>query len=328
MRKIIIFAIIVAFALAGCSAGNPQVKVIKINQTNASPNATIPSNITALNITANITSNATQNLTANLTANITSNASQPNATSNASPQVLKNLTVEFIDLNGNSVLIRTPSRKAVLIDGGDNSDGLKITKYLMSKGISKIDYVFNSNAEIENVGGLPSIMFNFNNSQAYYSGLSYDINNNIAYAHYISYSKAYSKPAIEIAESKSFDIGDGITLRALVPYENSTANGDLKDDTIVFKLEYNDASFLFLGDCRGACFDKIRDEGIESDVLKLNGYAPQGIIDEVSPKIIIYDKLSNDTIKPSGVKVYSKADGTVLIMSDGSRYFISTTGKA
>jgi len=326
MKKFLILATIVLFFVAGCATNNTRiVSVVKINQTNASPlnnTSNISTNVSvnlSSNLTVNITSNLT-NITSNITANVSATASQ-NAT-------LKNLTVEFIDLNGNSILIRTPSKKLILIDGGDNSDGLRITKYLISKGITKLDYVFDSNAEIDNVGGLASIIYNFNDSQAYYPGISYDTNNNIAYMHYISYSKTYSKSAIPVTEDKEFDMGDGAILSAFVPYENNISNGAPINDTIVFRLDFKDASFLFLGDCKSICFEKIKNKDISADVLKVNGFVPQEIIDAVSPKIIIYDNLKNETIKPAGVKVYSKADGTVFIMSDGNKYFISTTGKA
>jgi len=100
------------------------------------------------------------------------------------------------------------------------------------------------------------------------------------------------------------------------------------DDTIVFRMDYADASFLFLGDCSGVCFDKIRNENIKADVLKANGVVTQEVIDAVSPKIIVYDTITGGTIKPVGTKIYSKADGTVMIMTDGEKYYISTIGKA
>ena len=326
MIKIMIFAVLLAVILAGCSAGSPTIKVVKINQTNTSPQVNVTPIVPAINVSQNVTSNITANLSSNSSLNLSQNASLSNV---SAPEPLKNMTVEFIDLVGNSILIKSPSSEKILIDGGDNSDGLKIIKYIMSKGIYRFDYVFNSNPEIKNVGGLASIMFNFNNSQAYYSGLNYSVNDNIPYMHFINYAKAYSKPAISIDNNQEFDLGGGAKLAAFVPYEGRNASSDPKDDTIVFKLEYADATFLFLGDCTTqACFDKLSENDLKADVLKVNGYISEDAIEKISPKIIVYDKINNDTVKPAGVKVYSKDDGTVLIMSDGSKYFISTTGKA
>jgi beta-lactamase superfamily II metal-dependent hydrolase len=323
MMKFVLLGLLIAILAAGCATDN-TVKIIKINNTGISPAPNV-SATTAPNVTSNVSGNATTNAAANVSSNNTN--ATANITNTTTAIKVRNLTVDFIDMEGNSILIRTPLRKNILIDGGQNSDGLKLVKYLINKGISKFDYVFNSNAEPDNAGGLPSIIFNFNESHAYYSGLKYDDMNHQGYLSYQHYAKAYSYDPIAMPESETFDVEDGLEINAFVPYKNES-NGLSADDTIVFRMDYADASFLFLGDCSGVCFDKIRNENIKADVLKANGVVTQEVIDAVSPKIIVYDTITGGTIKPVGTKIYSKADGTVMIMTDGEKYYISTIGKA
>jgi len=329
MRKFIILAVVLAVLIAGCASQEGAVKIIKLNKTNISQNTSIPSsNATqpSQNL-SNASANATSNITSNLTSNLTNATSNQTANVSATSANIRNLTIDFINLDGNSILIRTPNRKNAIIDGGANSDGLRLVKYVMGKGIMKFDYVFASNAELDNAGGLPSIIFNFNDSQAYYSGISYGTNY-LSYRNYQTYSTAYSHPPIAIENDRSFEIDNGVELQAFLPYEDNQSNGMPRDDTMVFRLDYKDASFLFLGDCTDSpCFDKIKGKGISADVLKVNGVVSEQVIGAVSPKIIVYDTITNQTIKPEGVKVYSKEDGTVMIMSDGEKYFISIIGK-
>jgi len=342
MRKFVILGLIIALLIAGC--GTNTVKVVRYN---TSPNVTAPvQNATPANITSNI-SNATTNVSSNITSNISSNTSinisqnvssnittnistntSTNATStNTSSQAkTRNLSVEFIDLVGNSILIRTPTKKSVLIDGGANLDGLRLVKYLLAKGLTKFDYVFDSNAENANSGALSSIMFNFNESQAYITALEYG-NGYTGFRNYRNYAKGYGHPAIPINNTETFDVETDFELKAYVPYENESL-GMPKDDTIVYKLDYKAASFLFLSDCTELCWDKIKDNDVNADVLSAHGIVSQAIIDAVSPKIIVYDNITTDTIKPEGVKVYSKEQGTVIIMyDDEDKYLVSTTGK-
>ncbi len=329
MRKFIILGLLIAILLAGCASEDEEI--VKIINGNDSPDTEPimqdetpedvdePENVTDLNASAD----TDINLTANATANQTSNVTGENATEERVR--IRNLTVEFIDISGNSALIRTPERKNLLIDGGSNSDGLKLVKYLINKGLVMIDYVLSSNARTENAGGLPSVIFNFNNSQAYSSGLSYN-GQYVSYKSYQNYANAYSYPPIEITEDRVFDVSDHIEFEAFVPYGNES-NGNPEDDTIVFRLDYDSASFLFLGDCSDVCLDNVKDNNIDADVLSVHGAVSQEVIDLVTPKIIVYDKLTNESLKPEGVKVYSKSQGTVFILSDGDKYFISTLGK-
>ncbi len=343
MRKFVILALVIAILVAGC-AGNETIKVVRINRTNVTANVTVPApqnttpNVTA-NISSNISANISANISSNISANLSSNSSNltANTTSNetenssvpaaTNSERVRNLTVDFIDLGGNSILIRTPTKKNIIIDGGKNNDGLRLVKYLLAKGISKFEYIFDSNADSANSGALSSIIFNFNNSQSYATAIDYSTAYT-GFRSYRNYAKAYSYPSIPMTESRVFDIEDGLKLSAFVPYEEGMSNGNPANDTIVYKLEFEDASFLFLGDCRDVCWDQIKNSGLDADVLSVHGYVPEDIISAVSPKIIVYDNLTKDSIKPEGVKIYSKEQGTVMIMSDGSKYLISTTGKA
>ena len=258
-----------------------------------------------------------------------SNSTMSNVTGNSVHEAVpaRNLTVEFMDLAGNAVFIRTPRRKSVVIDGGTNSDGLDFVKYLMNKGLIKIDYLLSSNAETDNSGGMPSLIFNFNNSQAYCGPFKYN-GKYVSYKSYQNYANAYSLPPILIEDDEIFEIEENLAIKAMVPFVNES-NGEPINDTIVYRLNYKDASFLFLSDCKEICFENIKGKGhaLDVDVLNVHGPVSEEILNITTPKIIVYDEITNETVKPDGVKVYSKEEGLVMILSNGQKYFISTLGK-
>lgn len=325
---IFIISLVCVFILTGCSSEDSEIgEIVKVDQTSQITENTSHDNSSDTpdldDSDINISDDSNQTASLN-----DSNLTNVSASTTSSDNVkMRNLTVEFMDVRGNSVLIRTPRRETIVIDGGQNVDGLKLVKKLLAKGLVKIDYLFSSNPGTDNSGGLPSLIFNFNNSQAYCSGLTYN-GAYVSYKSYQNYARGYSLPPIAITEDEIFDVkDDSIELQAFVPYEDGRSNGEAEDDTIVFRLDRGDASFLFLGDCKGLCFQKIEGNDLDVDVLNAHGPVSQKILDVVSPKIIVYDEITNETIKPDGVKVYSKSEGAILIMSDGSKYFISTLGK-
>ncbi len=72
----------------------------------------------------------------------------------------KELKVAFIDVgHGDSIVIKTPSNHAILIDGGLKGNESAIKSVLKRFGIEKrIDTMILSNPNIEHVGGLAEIM--------------------------------------------------------------------------------------------------------------------------------------------------------------------------
>lgn len=70
--------------------------------------------------------------------------------------------VVYLDVgHGNSTYIKLPDGKTVLIDGGNKQYGLKINEFLQSEKIKTIDYLIATHADSDHVGGLLSVVENF-----------------------------------------------------------------------------------------------------------------------------------------------------------------------
>ena len=70
----------------------------------------------------------------------------------------KLLQVHFIDVGQGDATLITYDGHAILIDGGDNSKGTAIQKYLMDNGIEKLDYVIGTHPDADHIGGLDVII--------------------------------------------------------------------------------------------------------------------------------------------------------------------------
>src|SRR5690554_797804 len=81
----------------------------------------------------------------------------PQTITNSKEQSIMN--VHFIDVGqGDSILIQTPTKKTILIDGGSPKAGEKVVTYLQKLQIKKLDLIIATHPDIDHIGGLPHIM--------------------------------------------------------------------------------------------------------------------------------------------------------------------------
>ena len=70
--------------------------------------------------------------------------------------------VSYLDVGqGNSVLIKLPDGKTILVDGGDISYGEVVAKYLTDYGVGKIDYLIATHSDSDHIGGLNYVLDKF-----------------------------------------------------------------------------------------------------------------------------------------------------------------------
>ena len=70
--------------------------------------------------------------------------------------------VSFIDTNdGESIFIKLPDEKTVLIDCGTQAKGQKVVDFLKSKSINKIDFLIITHPDGDHAGGAKAVLENF-----------------------------------------------------------------------------------------------------------------------------------------------------------------------
>lgn len=214
-----------------------------------------------------------------------------------------NLQIYFVDVGqGDCTFIITPYGKRVLIDGGEgNSDkydyGEKVLfPYLLDRGINKIDYLIASHADSDHIGGLIYILENMKVKNIFI-GIQPET------------SKQLEK-LIEIANNKKVKItilkkGDDIfidknvELEVLWPDKNNLISENvLNNNSLVFKLIYNNFSMLFTGDIEEIAEKIILEtytknpEKLKSIILKVAHHgskssSTQKFLNIVSPQLVL-----------------------------------------
>lgn len=174
----------------------------------------------------------------------------------------RNLHFYIFDVGqGDSILIKTPSREYILIDGGpDNSVVYKLGKFLPFYQ-RQIDFVILTHADADHLAGLIEVLNR------------YEVKNVITtnFIHQSSYFKEWQNKlaplnVLIVDEPKLLSLGE-VKLYFIHP-STSKAEEDPNNASIVFKLEYRSSSALFVGDYENeeSLIDKF---DIQADFLKV-----------------------------------------------------------
>lgn len=254
------------------------------------------------------------------------------------------LTVTFLDVGqGDSILITTPAKKNILIDGGTipkkwstfDAGKFIVLPYLRERGIKKLDLVVATHPDIDHIGGLIHVLKKIpvdtfldsgtiSTTQTYEDLLSIVEKKNIKY---------------KIAEQGELDIDKSIRLEVLSPISD-TFTEDPNNNSIVIRLEYGKISFLFTGDigqiAESIYVQKYGDR-LKSTILKAAHHGGKGsssvsFLNCVKPESAIISCGKNnpfghpseealERIEKMGIKIYrTDKGGTITIKTDGKEY--------
>ena len=244
------------------------------------------------------------------------------------------LSIHIIDVGqGDSIFIRTPNGKTMLIDAGEPSAGKTVVSYLNRHYIDKIDILIGTHPHADHIGGLAEVINNFEIGKIYMPRK-------------IHTSKTYEKlletirdNGLKITEAKSditVELDDDIYLYFLNPLRDF--GDDLNLWSVVLKMEYKDTSFLFTGDLESPVelelLEKYDPDFLKSDFLKVghhgsNTSTSQKFLDNVQPIVaVISSKTGNsyghphkeviDRLTKMNINVYrTDKQGNIVIRSDG-----------
>ncbi|MDP8218248.1 MAG: ComEC/Rec2 family competence protein [Candidatus Theseobacter exili] len=162
------------------------------------------------------------------------------------------LMVASLDVGqGDSVVVRAPGGKTLLIDGGPRGNGkyLKnagekdVIPFLNSLGIERIDVIVSTHQDNDHLGGLIPVICQMDVGCVYDNG-----NMHVSYT-YESYLNALDKKKIPVKIvtcGDRIDLGNGVHLQVLSQLGGTEFEGN--ENSIVLKLVYGDVSMLFTGD--------------------------------------------------------------------------------
>lgn len=245
------------------------------------------------------------------------------------------LEIYFFDVGqADSILIKE-NDYTMLIDGGNQSDGENLVKYLQEElNVNDIDILVGTHPHEDHIGGLPDVISSLDIGKIYLPNAT-------------TTSKIFEKLLDTIADKKYKitvpKINEEISLNNMnfkVLY-TGTDESDLNNTSIVLKLEYGKTSYLFTGDATDKTEEKILDKNIKSNVLKVGHHgssysSTEKFLNKVNPQYAIIQvgtenkynhptKTTLDKLNERNIKVFrTDMDGTIKLTSDGTNINIET----
>lgn len=261
----------------------------------------------------------------------------------------KPLSVHFINVGqGDSILIQTPQKKNILIDGGGtpftNFDVGKhiVIPYLRRLGIDRIDLLVLTHPDLDHLEGLVTVLKEMKVNMVVDSGVE---NREIVYQEFLSLVKrdaliAYHK----VRAGDLIALEPDLEILVFNPPNLSTYSegSNSNNHSIVLKLLYKTASFLFTGDIEESAEINLLSwkNQLRSDILKVAHHgsitsSSESFLSSVQPQAAVISVGLNNfnhphpnvvkRLKEQCQEVFrTDLNGTVHITSNGQNYKIKT----
>lgn len=239
------------------------------------------------------------------------------------------LYVHYIDVGqGDSELICCGG-EYMLVDAGVPEAGETVVKYLEELGVEKLAYVVCTHGHADHCGGLDEVVKAFEVETVFTSPYAGDGG---SYEYFVSAAEERGLALEAPDEGVHYRLGEA-SFEFIGPLSD---HEDLNDDSLVFRLEYGDTSFLFTGDMTSTGEKELIESGAElkSDVLKVGHHGSRGascyqFLYEVEPQIAViscetdneYGHPHEETLsrlEDADATIYrTDLEGSVVIFSDG-----------
>lgn len=275
------------------------------------------------------------------------------------------LQIDFLDVGqGDSALITTPDGTTILIDGGgrpqhnfrisqtdDNNEEpfmrdtrsigeAVVSEFLWHKGLSRVDYLIATHADLDHIDGLNDVAKNFKIKSALVARTS---SNNSTFTKFSNMLKQQNIPLEIISRGDVLKFGD-VTIEILSPQKSLEVNApSTNDDSVAFIVRYGSRSFMFTGDIESKTENALTSsfENLRCDVVKVAHHgsktsSTEKFIKATRPKFAVisvgllspYGHPNKDVVerwKSNGAEVLTTGKkGTITISTDGKDLKVET----
>lgn len=254
------------------------------------------------------------------------------------------LYVHVLDVDqGDSIFIRTPEGKHLLIDGGPHQNILEPLGTIFGFGNHKVDYMVLTHPHADHVSGFIEVLRRYEVENIWYTGAVHTTATFKTWLQELKkQNKKYEIPAVGIHE-----IG-GVEVEVLYPLTSQENKADWIDDnngfndtSIILKITYGNISFLFPGDAELALENYLmQNANIQADVLKVGHQGSrtstqESFLDMVDPSHAVISVGENQYGHPhasvlrrlnkKGVQTLrTDNNGTITYETDGSTINVYT----
>lgn len=247
------------------------------------------------------------------------------------------LAVHFIDVGqGDCELIVTPDGQTMLIDAGIPESGDDIVGYISALGIEEIDIFVATHYHEDHIGGSPQVFDAFE----ILSVLILDCEVKTVCAKNLLKDIEEEKSEITYARrGYEFELGEADFL-TLSPEKITDGGGN--DDSIVLRMEYGEARYIFTGDAEEKTEKEILSHysksELSADLLKVGHHGSRTstsdkFLEALSPSIAViscgegnkYGHPHIETVEKLGMSVSfiyrTDVIGSIVILTDGEKIY-------
>lgn len=248
------------------------------------------------------------------------------------------LEVHFIDVGqGDSIYIKTPENKHILIDGGPPEAGKDVVTYLTEQGAHSIDLLIATHPHYDHIGGLIEVIEQIPIKQIVHTGIMHPTKTYFLYMYQIW--KQALPVYIPVADEFIFQ-EKNLTIQVL---NSEQKHASINNASLAIKLNYKNINYLLLGDLEREAEDKLKQTtSLRADIVKIAHHGSKTsssyeFLQEIHPKIAIltYGKDNKfghpnervvENINFLNTFIYSTASfGSVVITSNGEQFYIQST---
>ncbi len=261
----------------------------------------------------------------------------------APPNGQNGLTVAFLDIGqGDSILIKSPGGKIMLIDGGRSTNLAQrvIIPKLNEWGASQVDVLMPSHPDQDHIAGLVGVLENFPVKAAALTG---QVHSTQIYERLLTDIRDKNVQAIKVRTGTDIPFDSAVKIEVLGPDEQAVQDDDTNNASIVIKLTYGSTSFLFTGDAEFPEESAMLAHGfdVRSTVLKLGHHGSRTSTDadwlkQVQPQLGIISAGKDNSYGHPHPEViaalkqlnipYIRTDehGTITVTSDGATLHVTS----
>ena len=180
------------------------------------------------------------------------------------------LNVHYLDVGQADCILLQCDGANVLIDGGNVEDSDLVVAYLLDQNVSYLDYVVNTHAHEDHVGGLPGVLAVFETGNVWCPVKEYSSK---CFGDFLYYADQQNLDLVCPEPGSTYDLG-GAAVTVLGPVRDDY---DTNNSSIVLRVDYGQTSFLFTGDAETQAEADILDAGydVSATVLKVGHHGSE-----------------------------------------------------
>lgn len=242
-----------------------------------------------------------------------------------------NLEVHFLDVGQADCTLIKCDGYTMLIDAGEDDQGIKIQNYLKKQGVEKLDYLVLTHPDSDHIGSADVILTKFETGMVFISDFEKETRI------YIDLLQLMKDSQIEYLTPEVGDIYPlgSASFQILAPNDEYE---DPNNTSIALLLTHGENSFLFTGDAEKSAEKDMLDNGLNlaADVFHAGHHGSktsntEDFMNAVNPQYAVISCGADNSyglpdaevlnrFRQNGIKVYrTDEQGTIVVSSDGKQ---------